>query len=441
MRDTIFALSSGHPPTGVAIIRISGPGVRFGLETLVGRIPAPRVAALSDIRDYHGALLDRGIVLYFPAPNSFTGEEVAELQIHGSRASIAAVLSALSELEEFRLAESGEFTRRAFENGRVDLTEVEGLSDLIRAETDAQRKQALGQADGALRTLYEGWARRLTHARAMIEAELDFSDEDDIPGSVSDRIWLDLRALAGEIAAHLAKARVGEIVRDGFRIALIGPPNVGKSSLLNALARRDVAIVSDMPGTTRDVIETRLDVGGYLVLLQDTAGLRETENEVEVEGMRRSLETAKAADLVLVLRELVSGSAKPAGIGSPETETLVVWTKADLAGGDIDWSSEGDAVISNKTGAGLDDLLDKISARLKMLPLSGDERVPSRDRHVRLLKDCLRDLEMATSEDHAPVEVRSEYLRSAASALGRITGTVDVEDLLGVIFSEFCVGK
>jgi tRNA modification GTPase len=226
MRDTIFALSSGNPPAGVAIVRISGPGVRFGLETLVGRIPPARMATFCDIKDKNQLRLDRGLVLFFPAPHSFTGEDVAELHIHGSRASVAAVLMALGDLDGFRLAEPGEFTRQAFENGKLDLTEVEGLSDLIRAETESQRRQALLQADGVLRALYEGWARRLTHARAMIEAELDFSDEDDIPGSVSDkygRIWV----CCLEIRNHLDSASAAEIVREGYRIALIGPPNAG----------------------------------------------------------------------------------------------------------------------------------------------------------------------------------------------------------------------
>ena len=225
MRDTIFALSSGAPPSGVAVIRISGPDVRFGLETVVGKVPEPRVAKLARLRDQSGAVLDHGLVLFFPGPASFTGEDVAELQIHGGRASVAAVIECLGKIPGYRLAEPGEYTKRAFENGRMDLTAVEGLSDLIRAETEAQRRQALGQADGSLKHLYEGWARRITHARAMVEAELDFSDEEDIPGSVSDKIWADLDLVAKEVEKHLASARTGEMIRDGFRIALIGAPN------------------------------------------------------------------------------------------------------------------------------------------------------------------------------------------------------------------------
>lgn len=441
MRDTIFALSSGHPPAGVAIIRLSGPAVRFGLETLIGSIPDARTACLSNIYDSSGTLLDRGIVLFFPAPHSFTGEDVAELHIHGGRASINAVLAFLSRISGFRMAEPGEYTRRAFENGRMDLTAVEGLSDLIRAETEAQRKQALGQADGGLNSLYQGWAKRLTHARAMIEAELDFSDEEDIPGSVTDRIWPDMHLLSLEIENHLENAKAGEIVRDGFRIALIGPPNAGKSSLLNRLAQRDVAIVSPTPGTTRDVVEVRLDLGGHLVLMQDTAGLRESGDDIEIEGMRRSRATAENADLVLELRDLTdSGNFLEAGTRYDEA-SLMVWTKADLAES-IDSSLEASGFhVSNTTGYGIEALVADITERLSKQVRGSAEVLPTRMRHVQLLKQCQGDLVGAIDDHQKPIEIRSENLRSAALALGKITGTVDVEDLLGVIFSEFCVGK
>lgn len=437
MRDTIFALSSGNPPAGVAIVRISGTGVRFGLETLVGQIPPARMATFCDIKDKNQLRLDRGLVLFFPAPHSFTGEDVAELHIHGSRASVAAVLMALADLDGFRLAEPGEFTRQAFENGKLDLTEVEGLSDLIRAETETQRRQALLQTDGVLRSLYEGWARRLTHARAMIEAELDFSDEGDIPGSVSDQIWKDMGMLLAEIKSHLECASAAEIVRDGYRIALIGPPNAGKSSLLNYLSKRDVAIVSDIPGTTRDVVEVRLDIAGYLVVLQDTAGLRESSDQIEIEGIRRSLIAAEDADLVLELHEFgVPGRVVPSGVN----ERIEIVTKVDCL--DEPFTADDAAFgISTLTGAGIDKLLEAISERLENLAPSGEKGLPTRARHVDLLKDCVTAIEIATERAEAPIEVRSEYLRQAANSMGRITGMVDVEDLLGVVFSEFCVGK
>lgn len=437
MRDTIFALSSGNPPAGVAIVRISGPKVRFGLEILSGKIPLPRRATFSDIKDRNGYRLDRGLVLFFPAPHSFTGEDVAELQIHGSRASVAAVLAALTDLDGYRLAEPGEFTRQAFENGKLDLTEVEGLSDLIRAETESQRRQALFQADGGLRSLYEGWARRLTHARAMIEAELDFSDEEDIPGSVSDQIWNDMHLLLAEIRRHLDQASVAEVVRDGFRIALIGPPNVGKSSLLNYLADRDVAIVSDIPGTTRDIVEVRLDIGGNLVVLQDTAGLRESTDQVEIEGIRRSQIAADTADLVLHLSEAKPTSEKPGIKGKQEIRVL---TKTDQVSGYVR-DYEDDFGVSTVTGAGVDILLEEISNRLAKLVPASSTGLPTRSRHVEFLSRCIGELQTAIQDVGAPVEVRSEYLRMAGSWIGKITGRVDVEELLGIIFSEFCVGK
>jgi len=441
MRDTIFALSSGSPPAGVAVIRISGPGVRFGLETIIGSVPLPRVAHLANIRDGAGLILDHGLVLYFPGPKSFTGEDVAELQIHGGRASVTAVLSFLSTLPEFRLAEPGEYTKRAFENGRMDLTAVEGLSDLIRAETEAQRRQALGQAEGALRGLYESWAKRITHARAMVEAELDFSDEEDVPGSLADQIWQDVDDVQKEIAAHLSNAKTGEIVRDGFRIALIGSPNSGKSSLLNTLAQRDVAIVSDIPGTTRDIVEVRLDVGGNLVLLQDTAGVRESDDQIELEGIRRSLAAAHGADLVLEIREASQIGLALNSDRVSDTRTLVVWSKSDLLSrGDIPVFSHG-VLTSSKTGVGIDTLLTKIARCLADTMACSGEVLPTRARHIHYLSDCRRSLSSAVENSSYPVEVRTEDLRNAASALGRITGTVDVEDLLGVIFSEFCVGK
>jgi len=440
MRETIFALSTGAPPAGVAVIRISGPRVQSALLTLSGNVPPARMARLCKIIGADGAVLDQGLALFFPGPHSFTGEDVAELQIHGSRASINAVLLALSALEGLREAEPGEFTRRAFENGRMDLTAVEGLADLIRAETEAQRKQALGQSDGNLKSLYGNWAKRLTHARAMIEAELDFSDEEDIPGSVTDRIWPDLALLIKEIEAHLSKAKAAEIVREGFRIALIGPPNAGKSSLLNCLAQRDVAIVSETPGTTRDVVEIRLDIGGYLVLLQDTAGLRETEDAVEQEGIRRSMASAYQADLVLELVEPGVSPSSELPLRNREA-LLTVRTKIDLAANDTPDAASTELAVSSKTGFGIDALLGKIANRLSKLDSEGGSGLPTRSRHVLLLDRCLSDLRKSLREDELPIEVRSELLRSAATHIGRITGAVDVEDLLDVIFSEFCVGK
>jgi tRNA modification GTPase len=402
-------------------------------------VPPARAAHLVYLRDDAGQVLDQGLALFFPGPRSFTGEDVAEFQIHGGRASVSAVLSALSSLPGFRLAEPGEYTKRAFENGRMDLTAVEGLSDLIRAETDAQRRQALGQADGALRQLYEGWARQITHARALVEAELDFSDEEDIPGSVTDRIWPELKRLESDLSMHLSQAKVGEIVRDGFRVALVGPPNAGKSSLLNALARRDAAIVSDVPGTTRDVVEVRLDIGGHLVILQDTAGLRDAQDEIEREGIRRSIDVAKNSDMVLNLRDVRSSDETSSADLLQGITPVSVWTKSDLLDGDL--LPEDGLLLSSKTGDGIDQLLLYLRTTVAGAIGKGGEVLPTRERHASYLRTCQRELGIAVKSDNLPIEIRSEYLRNAATALGRITGSVDVEDLLGVIFSEFCIGK
>ncbi|WP_420407730.1 tRNA uridine-5-carboxymethylaminomethyl(34) synthesis GTPase MnmE [Hoeflea sp.] len=442
MGETIFALSSGAVPAGVAVIRLSGPGVRFGLETLAGSVPPARLATLCAIRDTDGVVLDKGLALFFPGPNSFTGEDVAEFQIHGSPASVQAVLRTLGRLEGFRSAEPGEFTRQAFANGKMDLTEVEGLSDLLLAETEAQRRQALSQAGGSLRTIYQDWARRITHARAMIEAELDFSDEDDIPGSVSDQIWSDMGSMLEEIRDHLKTASYGEIVRSGFKVALVGPPNAGKSSLLNCLAEREAAIVSEIPGTTRDIVEVRMDLNGYLVTLQDTAGLREdSEDAIELEGMRRSRAAAENADLVLDLRE-VSGTAT----GHDPTlgeKAIRIRSKIDnLPDSGMTIQTDGAEIgISSVTGSGIDRLIAAISERLVSLQPQESESVPTRSRHKVLLEKACEEIEIAVGGGDTPIEVRAENLRRAGDDIGRITGKVDVEDLLGVIFAEFCVGK
>ena len=300
MSDTIFALSSGPPPAGVAVIRISGPKARFGLETLIGSVPQPRSATLARI-GMAGDPIDRGLVLFFPAPASFTGEDVAEFHVHGGRAVVVAVMQVMTELDGFRPAEAGEFTRRAFLNRKLDLTEVEGLADLVAAETEAQRRQALRLAGGELRSRVEGWRERLIRARAWVEAELDFADEADVPPEAGARAMEDVSAISREIDAALDDDHRGERLREGAEIVVLGPPNAGKSSLINALARREVAIVTPEPGTTRDLVEVRLDLGGYPVTLVDTAGLRETTGLVEQEGIRRARARASQADMVLWL--------------------------------------------------------------------------------------------------------------------------------------------
>jgi tRNA modification GTPase len=432
--DTIFALSSGGLPAGVAVVRLSGTFAFAVTQTLVGFLPPPRKAALRTIRQRNGLVIDSGLILTFPGPQSFTGEDCAELQIHGGRAVVAALLNELALFPNCRLAENGEFSRRAFDHGRMDLLEAEGLADLLAAETEMQRRLAIEQSSGGLSEVYSGWAHRLTRARALIEAELDFSDEADIPGSVSDQVWAGMRELRDSLMNHLQGARFGEIVRDGLKVAIAGPPNSGKSSLLNALANRDVAIVTDIAGTTRDVLEVNLDIDGYSVRLYDTAGIRPTDNIVEAEGIRRALSTVEAADIVLSLTEIgaLPFHSEPGG-----AQTIRVGTKSDLYGE----SDQFDICISTQSQSGLNRLRNLLVDGLRRRADGIAMAIPARRRHRLLLEDALADLAAAVDNEMLGLDLRAEYLRSAAQALGRITGHVDVEDLLGVIFSEFCVGK
>lgn len=438
--DTIFALSSGGLPSGVAVIRLSGPASAQALLTLCGGTPPARRASLQTIRNRNGEKLDEGIVLYFPGPRSFTGEDSAELQIHGGRATVKAVLATLSEMEGLRAAEAGEFSRRAFLNGRMDLVEVEGLADLISAETEMQRRLAAEQAAGGLSKLYDSWAKRLTHARAMIEAELDFADEDDVPGSVSDAIWDDMRLLTQQVVNHLAEARIGEIVRDGLRVVIAGPPNAGKSSLLNHLAKRDVAIVTDVPGTTRDVLHVDLDLNGFAVRLYDTAGLRETDDIVEREGIRRTRMSMADAHLLLLLSTPTQGMDWNDVTEDFQGAVIRVETKADLR--DPAWlDSAADVMISVRTGEGVSKLLDRLRTYLPDLGGANALALPTRQRHALHLATAQDHIESALRAKHAGLDIQAEHLRLASQALGRVTGRVDVENLLDVIFSEFCIGK
>jgi tRNA modification GTPase len=435
--STIFALSSAPGRAGVAVVRLSGPAARAVLASMAGPLPEPRRVAFRTIRHPETrAVIDRAVVFWFAGPASETGEDVAEFQPHGGPAIIRALLEALATIEDCRLAEPGEFARRAFLNGKLDLAEVEGLADLVNAETEAQRRQAINQAGGAISRLYDGWRSQLIEIAALTEAAIDFSDEGDVGASAFDQA----RAAAGPLSAalrdHLAGAHRGEIVRDGFRVALLGPPNAGKSSLLNALARRDAAIVSEEAGTTRDVIEVRLDLGGLPVIVSDTAGLRQTEGLVEREGIRRSLAAARTADLTLWLSE--SGLDAPPSEISRET-TLKVRTKSDL----LDDSSpvpNGSLPVSSVTGAGLGELIAEITRRAMAAGGDGQSLVVSQARHHAHLSDALRALETFISGP-SDLELRAEDLRIAAQALGRITGRVDAEDVLDRIFSSFCIGK
>jgi tRNA modification GTPase len=438
--DTIYALSSGRPPVAVAVIRISGPRAADALKALAGRLPEPRQAAFARLRDpKSGYPIDDALALFFPGPKSETGEDMAELQVHGGRAVIAAVFNALSEIEGLRPAEAGEFTRRAFENGKLDLTGVEGLADLIYADTEAQRRQALRQLRGLLGERAETWRRRLIDAQALAEAGIDFSDEADVASDVHQRSLAATRQLADEIAEVLNDAKRGERLREGLVVAIAGPPNAGKSTLLNRIARREAAIVSPYAGTTRDVIEVHLDLDGYPVTLLDTAGIRETDDPVEREGVARAKARAAAADLVLWVTD--ASDTKLGSIPAAEpAERWLVRNKIDIAPAIDPQAAPKEFRISATTGAGMDTLLTALTSFARESMGALEPALVTRERQRRLLEDAAASLGRAIAEADRE-DVFAEELRMAARALGRLTGRVDVEDILDVIFRDFCIGK
>jgi tRNA modification GTPase len=439
--DTIFALSSAPGRSGVAVVRISGPRAGGIVDAMASPRPKDRFAALRHIRDpLSGEVLDEALVLWLSTPRTETGEDMAELHLHGSPAIVKAVLAALGRQRHCRLAEPGEFARRAFQNGKLDLAQVEGLADLIEAETEAQRHQALAQMRGALSDLYEGWRRALIEACALMEAAIDFSDESDVAGDAVDRAYGIVRELQEEIAAHLNDAHRGEILRDGFRVVLAGPPNAGKSSLLNALARREAAIVSEEAGTTRDVLEVRLNLDGLPVIVTDTAGIREASGAVEKEGIRRALAHARDADLVLWLSDATAEHVSPpANVAERgEKHFLALATKVDLLAPVFPPGALG---VSALTGVGLTELTGRIAALAR--EGVGDLSIPAitRERYREHLATCMQAFERFTTSPSSDHELRAEDLRQAIHAVGRITGRVDVEEVLGEIFGRFCIGK
>ena len=441
-QQTIFALSSGSGTAGVAVIRLSGPAVRLVVVALrIGPLVL-RTARLVRLCDpATGATLDTALALRFLAPDSYTGEDVLELHVHGGRAVVAAVLGALSKIDGLRLAEPGEFTRRAFHNGKMDLTEAEGLADLIAAETEAQRRQALRVAGGTLRTLYEGWRQQLIEAMALVEAAIDFSDEADVATDAVNQARDRLIGLRALIAEHLDDKQRGEIMRDGFRVVIAGPPNAGKSSLLNALARRDVAIVSPIPGTTRDVIETRLDLGGYPVIVSDTAGIRRCpDGAIEQEGIRRSYVSAGEADLVLWLTDSSGPASEPPDkLLGQDVDLRRVSSKADLAPNPALLASTPS--FSVKTGEGLPQLIGLLTEAARNRLDSSDASLITTARQRALVTETASRLDDFLGGSPLDTELRAEDLRHAAQAIGRLTGRVDVEDVLDQVFSAFCIGK
>jgi tRNA modification GTPase len=465
-RDTIFALSSGRPPAAIAVVRVSGPKARDAIATLAGRVPEPRHAALLRLRNpgiddcssglgSQSEAIDDALVLWFPGPRSETGEDTAEFQLHGGPAVVAAMFSALGQIEGLRPAQPGEFTRRAFENGKLDLTRVEGLADLMGAETEAQRQQAFRQMKGLLGDRAEQWRRRLTDALALVEAAIDFPDEGIVAEGVIRPALVLASELELEIRGLLADSNRGERLRDGLAVAIAGPVNVGKSSILNRLAKRAAAIVSPHAGTTRDVIEVHLDLGGFPVTVVDTAGIRETADPVEEEGVCRARERAKEADLVLWVMDGSLPHPVPPPPDLVASDGPPVWAlvnKMDLAAGgaDMKGGAEGaastakDYRISAQTGAAFEDLITGIAGFARQFFLVGAESgLVTRQRHRSALSECADALHRAIREGSGwrREDIIAEELRLAARALGRLVGKVDVENVLDVIFRDFCIGK
>lgn len=434
--DTIYAAATAAGRAPVGILRISGPRAREAAVRLSGDfLLEPRRATLRRLRDPRsGEVIDRALLLWFPAPRSETGENLLEIQHHGGHAVLAAFMAALGDIPGFRPAGPGEFTRRAFLNGKLDLTAAEGLADLIDATSHAQARQALRQLDGELGRLYAGWRERLLQALSLLEAEIDFAPDEEVPDSMLARIRPGMARLGAEMAAHLADGGRGERLRTGVTVAVIGPPNVGKSTLVNLLARRDVAIVTSIPGTTRDVIEVQLDLDGVPVTLLDTAGLRETDDPIEQEGIARARSRAEQADLCLYVVE--AGTAAEA-VPEPDDRTIVLRNKADLA------PDSAGLAISCRTGTGVPAMLGILRDRARGLVGTGETPLLTRARHREALSVAQLSLErfMAVSADGGELALSAEELRLAARAVGRITGVVGVEDVLDRIFSTFCIGK
>ncbi len=442
--DTIFAPASAPGKSAVAMVRVSGIAAGEALRRLSGGpLPPPRQAALHGLADpISGAAIDRALVLWFPGPESYTGEDVAEFHVHGGRAVIAATLAALGAMKGLRPAEAGEFSRRAFEHGKLDLTAAEGIADLVDAETEIQRLQALKQSGGALGELYEEWRRRLLKIQVLIELSLDFSDQ-ELPNGVLDPVAPEIAAIVDEISAHLRDGGWGERLREGVQVAILGPVNAGKSSLLNRIAGRDAAIVSTEEGTTRDIVEVRLDLGGWPLTMADTAGLRAATGALEAEGVRRARARAAAADLKIVM---LDGGRWPEGGAEAEEWAgegmLAVLNKCDLLPDkavEVEVGGRQALKISCKTGEGLDSLLKCIEEFLEARYLPSASPVLTRARYRHGLEKCLESLHRYDID--TGLELAAEELRLAVDSLGRITGRVGIEELLDIIFRDFCIGK
>lgn len=443
---TIFALSTVYGKSGVAVIRISGPQALDAIKAMTDidiNAIRPRYAYFTTLRDKNELhSIDHSLVLYFKAPNSFTGEDIVEFQTHGSKAVIASVMDNLSKLENFRLAEPGEYSKRAFYNGKMDLTEAEGLADLIDSETSEQQKYALRQMEGGLKNLYEGWRQDLIKILAHLEAFIDFPDE-DIPSSVMAEMKNNVFKLENEIESHLNSDSIGERLREGFRVVIIGAPNAGKSSLLNAIVNRNAAIVSDIAGTTRDAVDVHLDLNGYPVMFTDTAGLRETEEEIEKLGIDIAYSKIQDADLVICLFDASTDSVQSFDKirDSLKNKALYVANKSDKLMFEqcSEIEKSGCLVISAKQKAGVDKILDEVGKQLKQRFTSNSNLLITRRRYREALQDVLDNLQAFSFNKE--IELTVEDIRLAARALGKITGRIEVDDILDKIFGDFCIGK
>lgn len=434
--DTIFAVSSGLLPSGVAVIRLSGPRVVEVVKTLCGCLPKARFMHYGNLTARDGAFLDAALTVFFPSPHSFTGEDCAEFHLHGGKAVVNRFLDELSTFSGCRLAEAGEFSRRAFMEGKLDLVQAEGLADLIEAETESQRRLAVMGASGHLTALYRDWRYKLMKARAFIEAELDFSDEADVPNSLSDKVWKDVEDLCVSLQKHIDEGERASILRDGLKIVIAGAPNSGKSSIMNRLAGKPVAIVTDEAGTTRDALEMRLVFGGLPIFLTDTAGFRETENKIEQLGIEVAKQHVRDADLVILVYDMI----KPKEVKLPETSAEIwrVGNKLDLCE-----KSEFDFFIqfSASTGLNFDCFIKNLETFCSQRAAEIGNLVPARKRQLQLLKEAVKEIEASVNYTSLDLSLRAEHLRRASDFLGKITGDIDVEDLLDIIFSEFCIGK
>ena len=435
-RDTICALASGPPPAAIATLRVSGPDVREIIRQRLSQPELkPRHATLVEMQDETGGAIDEGLAVFMPGPASYTGEDTLELTLHGGRIIIEMALKSMLSAGA-RLAEPGEFTRRAFEAGKLDLTRAEAVADLIDAESEAQLGQALRQMGGALESLYSGWRVQMTDCLALLEASIDFPDEEDAPDRVDGPVAEKIKTLLDHLDQALAEGNITERIRDGFRVAILGKPNAGKSTLLNHLAKREAAIVTDIPGTTRDVVEVRLTLGGYLVWVSDTAGLRETDDVVEAEGVRRARQAGAAADVRIWMADAREGLEEDA-VGP---EDLMVMNKSDLASPDV---SRETLLISAKSGEGIDRVEQAIVQRLANMTQNLAAPMITRARHRQGIERAKTHLEMALDHLHSGMgaEFTAEEVRLASRELGALTGHVDPEMVLGAVFSSFCIGK